>query len=613
MRLPRRRTSLRTLALTLAALTVGAGSAVLAPAGPATAADYPITLTGHGFGHGRGMGQWGALGYAVDSGWSTDQILDHFYGGTHAAAIGNPPISVELMGWRGRGILAYAPGITVNGSYTGSDFVYVSRSGPNTFVTRTGPSCGGPWSAPQPLAAGSVVVAAPAGEIETCDSSSFRGYRGDLQLVDRGTDSATVNRLPVESYLRGVVPRESPASWADLGGGRGAAALRAQAVAARSYVIAAPFATYATTCDTTTCQVYGGAWTRGFTTAGRTSLDDPRSDAAVAATAGLIRRLTNGQVARTEFSASTGGWTAGGTFPAVQDLGDAYAGNPNRLWTVNSSLADLTARLGVGQVRGLTVTSRNGLGADGGRVLTVAVTTDTGTQTLTGNDVRTRLGLKSDWFSLSTVPYDQAQAVSRAVFVDLLGRDPGNAGVTDQAAQVAAGQLASMVTFVAASRERGNGLVTAGYQAALHRAPAPAELAPWADYFTATGSQVALRTGIWASDEAYSVNGGTPETWISAFYRSVLGREAAPQEIAAWTAQLPTIGRQGVAFGVAASVEGRNRLLAGYYETMLGREPDPVGMAGFRDQLAGAGDITVPVTIAGSVEYAVRSLGRFPS
>jgi len=56
-------------------------------------------LNGHGFGHGRGMGQYGAYGYAVDSGWSGDQILDHFFGGTRSGNVGNPEMTVQLTGF----------------------------------------------------------------------------------------------------------------------------------------------------------------------------------------------------------------------------------------------------------------------------------------------------------------------------------------------------------------------------------------------------------------------------------------------------------------------------------------------------------------------------------
>jgi len=44
----------------------------------------PLVITGHGWGHGIGMGQWGAFGYAVgtDNGlgnWTWQQIVDHYY------------------------------------------------------------------------------------------------------------------------------------------------------------------------------------------------------------------------------------------------------------------------------------------------------------------------------------------------------------------------------------------------------------------------------------------------------------------------------------------------------------------------------------------------------
>jgi hypothetical protein len=142
-------------------------------------------------------------------------------------------------------------------------------------------------------------------------------------------DSNAIIRAPPGD----VVPRESPASWADQGGGAGLNALKAQAVAARSYAWAEnrnpPLYK---TCDTTACQVYGGAGLNGV------RIEDARTDKAIADTAGEVR-LLNGSVARTEFSSSTGGWTAGGTFPAVEDTGDV------RLRRVTQSLSHFIPQL----------------------------------------------------------------------------------------------------------------------------------------------------------------------------------------------------------------------------------------------------------------------------
>src|SRR5947209_17510122 len=124
-----------------------------------------------------------------------------------------------------------------------------------------------------------------------------------MQVVDGHT--YVVNYLPVELYLRGVVPRESPASWGDAGGGKGIEALKAQAVAARSYAWGESRSTAFKTCDTTSCQVYGGAGLNGQLS------EDPRSNAAVAATAGEVRVKPDGTTARTEFSSSKIGRASG--------------------------------------------------------------------------------------------------------------------------------------------------------------------------------------------------------------------------------------------------------------------------------------------------------------
>ena len=169
----------------------------------------------------------------------------------------------------------------------------------------------------------------------------------------------TINVVSVEDYLRGVVPNEVPASWAS-------AALQSQAVAARSYVLAGDtrWVGYADTCDTTTCQVYDGRYTtRG---AGLRTSTHPRTDEAIAATADLVRLTSDGKVARTEFSSSSGGHTAGGDFPAVVDAGDSISANRNANWQVSVDLQAIEDSYDLGPIRGVAVIERNGLGADGG-------------------------------------------------------------------------------------------------------------------------------------------------------------------------------------------------------------------------------------------------------
>lgn len=234
--------------------------------------------------------------------------------------------------------------------------------------------------------------------IQRCASvSEQRYYRGELRAVRNGGNQRTVNAVAVEWYLRAVVPREMPASWALLGDGAGAAALEAQAVSARSYSLAENRASYARTCDTISCQVYDGRATRRSGVL--SSNEHPLSDIAIADTAGVVR-IRDGQVARTEFSSSTGGWSAGGVFPAVEDLGDGTPRNPNHDWDNSVEIAALEARFGGRTLDRIFVSQRNGLGEDGGRVLQVTLRFGTETFTMTGNEFRRAAGLRSDWFSI---------------------------------------------------------------------------------------------------------------------------------------------------------------------------------------------------------------------
>ena len=111
--------------------------------------------------------------------------------------------------------------------------------------------------------------------------------------------------------------------------------LRAQSVAARSYALTQGRYSYAKTCDSSACQVYGGAgWRVSASSTGATTREHELTDAAIAATAGKVRRWpSTGLIVSTEFSASNGPRTAGGSFPAVDDPADSVADNPLHRWT----------------------------------------------------------------------------------------------------------------------------------------------------------------------------------------------------------------------------------------------------------------------------------------
>lgn len=240
--------------------------------------------------------------------------------------------------------------------------------------------------------------------IQRCASSTTQNYyRGELRAVHNNGNQRTVNAVAVEAYLRAVVPLEMPASWALLGDGDGAAALEAQAVSARSYALGEDRTSYARTCDTISCQVYGGRAVRRSGTL--TVNEHPLADIAIESTTGVVRMRGN-SVARTEFSSSTGGWTAGGVFPAVEDLGDDVDRNPNHDWTEEIDVSDIEARWSNRQLDRIFISESNGLGEDGGRALEVTLVFGDETFTISGNDFRRAFGLLSDFFTVDWVRPD---------------------------------------------------------------------------------------------------------------------------------------------------------------------------------------------------------------
>jgi peptidoglycan hydrolase-like amidase len=381
-----------------------------------------VVFFGHGFGHGNGMGQYGAYGYAVDDGWSTAQILDHYYGGTRTATLTtNRDQRVFLTASQGRDLVVYQPRAQMSIVGFGSErftSVRIARVDADRFQvwTATAAACtfSGAWQDRGHRSAAELVVVptAPAVDaddlLQHCGSTGTRYYRGSLLAVQARGSIVTVNLVDTESLIRGVVPREVPPSWADAGGGRGAATVRAQAVAARSYALAGDtrWTPYATTCDSATCQAYSG---HGFRANGSSVVqrnEDPRTDRAVADTARQVRLRPNDTVARTEFATSSGGWTAGGAFPAVPDDGDDTAINPYHDWSFTIARTALEAKfdqrqgVDVGTYEGTDILSRNGLGAEGGRVLSVRVRFTAVDVTLTGDQLRLLLALRSNWFSV---------------------------------------------------------------------------------------------------------------------------------------------------------------------------------------------------------------------
>lgn len=602
----------------IALLTSGAAPAAgtTAPATVAMAASSGrMTFVGHGWGHGRGMGQYGALGYAVDFGKTYTWILGHYYGGANLSSGGTPAtLDVELTRFTGKDLLVAGGGLTVNGAGTaaGVAALRVHARGDGTFEVFTAAGCGGPWSSVGVVGSG-VAVGSSSGMVSVCESTMLRTYRGSLVSVWTAGSSYAFNRVAVEDYLRGVVPRESPASWASLGSGRGAEALKAQAVAARSYALASSRTSGAKTCDTTSCQVYLGYAEQPYGGAVK-RLEDARTDAAVAATAGQVLRLaSNGAVARAEFSSSTGGYTAGGTFPAVPDDGDSVGLNPNHDWTTEIATSDVAAKLGLAGIRSFDVTARNGLGEDGGRVTSVTVVDTSGaSHPFTGDEIRVKLGLKSNWFVVSWISPDEAANVVRALYHDVLGRGVDPSGLATWTDYVLVNRSPrGLADKIVMSRERLEKLVAAQYQGALLREPERAGLDNWVAHLAAGDGVYDLMIGIYGSGESLQkLGGGDVSAWVDALYQGILGRSASSADKAFWTSYAVGHGRPATVAAIARSDEAGMRRLTTYYRTFLQRDVDPSGRATFLPMMTDRGDFDVPVRLGSSPEYWSRAQER---
>ena len=210
------------------------------------------------------MAQWGAYGYA-QRGWTYDKILAHYYTGT---TLGPAPVArVRVMLAEGRRQLTVASEapFTVR---DGIGQVWHLAAGEQTFgpglLLKT-TDVQQPQQLPAPLAflPGSSPL-----------RLGGRPYRGQLLVSVANGSLRAVNSVGLEGYLFGVVPSEMPNTWLPE-------ALKAQAVAARSYALAVrKTGSWFDLYSDTRSQVYLGI-----------AHEKPSTTAAVQATAGRGRPL----------------------------------------------------------------------------------------------------------------------------------------------------------------------------------------------------------------------------------------------------------------------------------------------------------------------------------
>jgi SpoIID/LytB domain protein len=396
-----------------------------------------VVIRGHGNGHGRGLSQYGALGWATKLGTSWQDILNFYYGGSgrtlatlteaDAGATAGGVMSVRLQTLDARPTAVISDNITASwigaaGTYGGLVARMVSNNVYDIYGTATA-TCAADTDNPAGFTLigdnvagpidfvstqGSVLTAvSPTDLLGVCEPPSttyktgrIRYYRGSIRAtIDILGNRRTVNILNAESYLRGVVPRESPAGWGDIAGGLGMNALRAQSVAARSYSLSEARYSYAKTCDTEDCQVYGGAGLRTVGSKSASVIEDRRTDQAIADTTGYVIKDSRNAIMRTEFTSSNGGRTAGGQFPAQIDNGDVAADAALQSWSRILSATDLQRVFpSIGVFTSMT-TAHDGLGGDwNGYTTSVVITGTAGSVTRTGWQFRSDFDLNSPWY-----------------------------------------------------------------------------------------------------------------------------------------------------------------------------------------------------------------------
>jgi stage II sporulation protein D len=350
---------------------------------PAARAGVRWVVKGHGFGHGVGMSQYGAYGYARH-GAGYRSILSHYYTGTTIGQAAGTRVVRVLIGVSA-GDVGFSGATRACGRALAPRRDYEAhRAGASVVLRRAGG---------RTLAAcGRRLRATGKGRIEIAGAGA---YRGALEVVPTDSDAASLNAIdavPVDQYVKGVIPNEMPPSWPQ-------AALRAQAVAARSFALSVRvggngFGLY----DDSRSQVYRGI-----------SSETAATNEAANATAGQVV-MHGGKVAQTYFSACSGGHTEsvqnvffGPSVPylvGVPDPYDYYC--PLHSWTLRFSEAQISARLGPyldGALKRIVVTKR-GVSP---RIVWAKLYGTGGTTRIRGDELESALGAYDRWMSFQKI------------------------------------------------------------------------------------------------------------------------------------------------------------------------------------------------------------------
>jgi len=334
-------------------------------------------LDGRGWGHGVGMSQWGAEGYARH-GYGYRRILAHYYSQTQIAIA--QPRQVRVLLVRGQPTVrvgSAAPFLVVDARgrklHLPARVVVVDRR----FLLRH-----------KRLVA--PIRFEPGVKTLQLDGA---GYRGALVVRRARGGLMVVNVLPLDRYLRGVVPWEVPKGWHE-------ATYAAQAVAARSYTLATlhPGKNFDLFPDQRS-QLYGGI-----------RAERPQTNLAIGATAGQVLVWRDRIIPAFYFSSSGGrtssvhdAWPRARQVPFLVSVADPYDYiSPHHVWPTSAlSVARVARVLHVRGVRDVRVVDNSS-----GRAQAVRVLTASGWKTFPAQVVRKRFALGSTDFQVRVMSLD---------------------------------------------------------------------------------------------------------------------------------------------------------------------------------------------------------------
>jgi stage II sporulation protein D len=340
-------------------------------------------VRGHGFGHGVGVSQYGAYGYALH-GKDYRFILAHYYQGSSIGQVEGTRIVRVLLdispGDIGFSAATSACGVALDPART-----YEAHRDGSRVKLRS--------STGKPLAdCGTKLRAAGKGKIAIAGVGTYRGVLEAVPTESNPGSLNVINALAVEQYVKGVIPNESPPSWP-------AAELQAQAIESRSFALTAGvggngFDLY----NDTRSQVYDGLSSETATT-----------NAASEATRGQVVTY-GGKIVETYFSACSGGYTesiqnvfGGSAIPyltGVPDPFDSYC--PLHDWTLKFSGPEISAKLGGyldGKLKQVVITKR-GVSP---RIIAAKLIGSGGVSTVSGEQLEVALGGYSTWMSFQKV------------------------------------------------------------------------------------------------------------------------------------------------------------------------------------------------------------------